>query len=127
MQSGFLSIVTTVDGVESRFSCQADMELNALSAVLSYKQEDAEVVVRVFSGGIVVERKGDYGLRLDLREGERTKGTLSIAGNEGEIDVYTEKAAYSISKSHLLVQLQYSLYFGQEKQDMRLRLSASLS
>ncbi len=113
--------------MESRFSCQADMELNALSAVLCYKQGDAEVVVRVFSNGIVVERKGDYGLRLDLREGEKTKGTLSIAGNEGEIDVYTEKSAYSISKSHLLVRLQYSLYFGQEKQDMRLRLSASLS
>ena len=124
MQDGFLTISTTVDGEESRYSCNAEMEYTALSALLRYRDQNAEVTVSVSGNGAVVERKGDYGLYLPLKENERTTGTLSVAGNEGSVEIYTERLAYTIRKNTLLMQIHYALYFGSEKQEMRLRIHA---
>ena len=124
MQDGFLTISTTVDGEESRYSCNAKMEYTALSALLRYRDQNAEVTVSVSENGATVERNGDYGLYLPLKENERTIGTLSIAGNEGSVEIYTEKLAYTIRKNTLLMQIHYTLCFGGEKQEMRLRIHA---
>ncbi len=124
MQDVFLTISTTVDGEESRLSCNAEMECTALSAVLRYRDENAEVSIFVNGSEAVVDRKGDYGLYLPLKESERTVGTLSVMGNEGSVEIFTDRLAYSIRKNTLLMQLQYTLYFGSEKQEMRLRIHA---
>lgn len=126
MQNGFLTIVTTVDGTESRFSCKAEMEIKSLSAVLRYSDENATVLIRVDGDGVTIERDGDYSMRLFLQEGKRTVGSLSIAGNTGDVGVETQKIAYSIGKKTFLMQLHYSLIFGEEKQDMRIRLLSSI-
>jgi uncharacterized beta-barrel protein YwiB (DUF1934 family) len=101
------------------------MEWNSLSAVLRYTQENATITVSLSNGELKIDRTGDYGMSLLLRENESTVGTLSIAGNEGALEVYTERLAYSITKNRLLMQIYYTLNFGTEKQNMRLRINAS--
>ena len=119
-----MTISTSVDGEESRLSCKAEMEYTALSARLRYSDQAAEVTVSVNANEAIVQRKGDYGLYLPLKENERTTGILSIAGNEGKVEIFTKKLAYSIGKNSLLMQLHYTLNFGAEQQEMRLRIHA---
>ena len=66
MQPCFLRIVTSADGEESVFSQYAEMELTPLSAVLRYTQGDGRVFLRVSREGVLVEREGDYALKLYL-------------------------------------------------------------
>ena len=127
MQEVFLTIWTAVDQEESRFSCKAEMEASSLSAVLRYTQEGACTTIHIEETETRIERDGDYSMRLCLRENCRTKGTLSIAGNDGELDVSTKRIAYTITKNSLLLQLEYTLHFGKEDQQMRLRLKATVS
>ncbi len=127
MRDGYLTIVTSVDGTETRFSTKAEMEIAPLSAVLCYNDADANVTISLRGNEAVIERCGDYSMRLCLREGEDTNGTLSIAGSVGEVKIFTERLAYSISKSSILLQMYYTLIFGEEKQNMRLRINASQS
>lgn len=124
MQDGFLTITTTVDGQESTLSCKAEMEYSALSVRLRYRDENAEVAIFVDGNNAVIERRGDYGLYLPLKENERTEGKLSIGGNVGSVAIETKRLAYNIGKNSLLMQLQYTLWFGAEKQEMRLRIHA---
>ena len=91
MQDGYLTIVTEVDGTENRVSCPAKIEYSALSAVLRYQDQNAEVTISVAGDEVIVDRKGDYGLYLPLKEKETTTGTLSIGGNEGPVESYTER------------------------------------
>ncbi|MBQ2740328.1 MAG: DUF1934 domain-containing protein [Clostridia bacterium] len=125
MQEVFLTIWAAVDQEESRFSCKAEMESSSLSAVLRYTQENARVVINVSETETRIAREGDYSMRLCLRENCRTQGTLSIGGNEGVLDVSTKRIAYTMTKNSLLLQLEYALHFGQEVQQMRLRIKAT--
>ena len=125
MQEVFLTIWTAVDQEESRFSCKAEMESSSLSAVLCYTEENARVAIYVAETETRIEREGDYSMRLCLRENCRTQGTLSIGGNEGVLDVSTKRIAYTMTKNSLLLQLEYTLHFGKEVQQMRLRLKAT--
>ena len=125
MRDGSLTIYTTVDGQESHFSSKAEMEIAPLSVVLRYKDSQAIVRLTLRENQLLIERQGDYGLGLILREGEETMGTLSIAGNQGEVKVFTERLAYTIGENSLILQAYYTLNFGNEKQMMRLRLKAS--
>ncbi len=125
MQNGFLTIVTAVDGVESRISCKAEMELSPLSAVLRYSDENAIVEMRISGNAVGIKRDGDYSMHLFLEEGKRTKGGIAIAGNVGDLIAETERVVYTVGKNSLLMQLHYTLIFGEEKQDMRIRLNAS--
>ena len=78
MQPCFLRIVTSADGEESVFSQYAEMELTPLSAVLRYTQGDGRVFLRVSREGVLVEREGDYALKLYLSEGQTTAGVLGL-------------------------------------------------
>ena len=127
MQEVFLTIWTAVDQEESRFSCKAEMESSSLSAVLRYTQENARTTIRVEENETRIERDGDYSMRLSLRENCRTQGTLSIGGNEGRLEVSTKRIAYTLTKNSLLLQLEYTLHFGNEAQQMRLRIKATAS
>ena len=122
-----MTIWTAVDQEESRFSCKAEMECSSLSAVLRYTQENSRTTIYVEENETRIERDGDYSMRLSLRENCRTQGMLSIGGNEGVLDVITKRIVYTITKHSLLLQLEYALYFGNEVQQMRLRIKATAS
>ncbi len=122
-----MTIWTAVDQEENRFSCKAEMESSSLSAVLRYTQENSRTTIYVEENETRIEREGDYSMRLCLRENCRTQGVLSIGGNEGVLDVSTKRIAYTITKHSLLLQLEYALDFGNEVQQMRLRIKATAS
>lgn len=125
MKKCFLTIVSSVDGKENTFSYEAELELSASSAVLRYSEECGKTKLHFEKGEARIERKGDYGLSLCLKEGERTAGMLSVAGSDGKIEVLTARVGYSIGKNSLLASLKYSMLFENEIQEMSLRIKAS--
>lgn len=84
MQPCFLRIVTSADGEESVFSQYAEMELTPLSAVLRYTQGAGRVFLRVSREGVLVEREGDYALKLYLSEGQTNGGRSRPVGDGGK-------------------------------------------
>ena len=124
MQRAFLTITTTVDGVSNRISRDAEMELSSFSALLRYEEQGAFVNVKVENGIVTYLREGDYGLSICLIEGKQTEGTLCLGASRGSMLVETKKIQYNISKSGLLLKAEYTLLFGEEKQEMRLNISA---
>jgi uncharacterized beta-barrel protein YwiB (DUF1934 family) len=127
MQEVSLTIWTTVDQEVSRFSCKAEMEVLPLSAVLRYKERDAAVCIQVKREEVLIERQGDYCMRLCLREGCRTQGALSIAGNKGALEVSTQRIESTITPNMLLLSLEYTLHFGEEMQKMSLRIKSAVA
>ncbi len=75
-----------------------------------------------------IERSGDYGFFLELKENENTQAKLNIAGSVGDLTAYTEYLRYSIKEKLLLLSVKYSLIFaGGERQEMKIRLTARLN
>ena len=74
----------------------------------------------------MLERRGDYTLSLLLKQGEISNGKLGFGGSVGDIQVKANKVSYSIGKDSLLSSLHYDLIFGEEKQEMKLRLHVNV-
>lgn len=125
MKKGFLTIASAVDGKENTFTYEAEIELSAFSGVLRYEENGTRVELRFTKDEVRIDRKGDYGLSLCLKEGERTEGTLSVAGADGTIWVRASRVGYSIGKNSILASLKYSMIFKDEIQEMSLRIKAS--
>ena len=126
MQACKLTINTSADGQEAEFSCPGEMKLSTFGATLRYRQENAFVTLTLDGETALVERVGDYTLKLFLKRGVRTVGSIGIGGNEGEVEVETSRVDYVIRKDSLLAMLHYDLIFGGETQKMKLRISARL-
>ena len=126
MEACKLTINTSADGQETEFSCPGEMKLSTFGATLRYRQENALVTLTLDGETALVERVGDYTLKLFLKRGVRTVGSIGIGGNEGEVEVETSRVDYVIRKDSLLAMLHYDLIFGGEAQKMKLRISARL-
>lgn len=119
-----LTITTVADGQTTDFSCEGLLDLSLCSAKLYYEQDGAKVSLALDGEIALIDRVGDYGLRLYLKRGEKTDGSLILGGNEGGIQTFTHKVAYSVAKDSLLLSLHYDLLFGTDKQEMKLRILA---
>ena len=117
-----LTITTTADGQESSILREGEMEITLTSVTLRYREENAYVFIVLQGERVEIERQGDYSLRLHLKRGELTDGSLGIGGTDGTIQTFTHKVAYSTSKDSLLLSLQYDLIISGETQAMKLRL-----
>ena len=126
MQACYLTITTTADGVETKVSKTAEMDLEIQSAKLRYQDEGALVNLSVQGECVTIERQGDYTLFLPLTRGETTVGKLGIGGSCGELRLYTHKVQYTITEESLLLLLRYDMLMGEETQEMSLRLLAKL-
>lgn len=126
MKSCNLTITTSVDGRETDFSCEGELFLSARSATLRYTQANASVSLVLDGQTAKIERVGDYSLRLFLQNGEESVGILALGENDGEMKVFTHRIAYSIGQDSLLASLHYDLLFGEERQEMKLRILARL-
>ena len=124
MKKCSLTIVTAVDGQETNFSCEAEMELTPLSACLHYFQDGAETTVQFEKRTVTIQREGDYSMRLNLEEGKTLQGMLKFGESEGKLPVQTQKIAYAITDKSLLASLHYRLLFEGDAQEMKLRLNA---
>ena len=126
MQACKLTITTTADGVENTVSRDGEAELSLTSVQLRYREESAFVVMKLEGESAEIQREGDYSLRLFLKRGELTQGTIGIGGSNGEIQTFTHRVSYSISKDSLLLSLHYDFIISGERQVMKLRLLARL-
>ena len=122
-----LSIVSTVDGKETVFSRDGEGEFSFLRTSLFYRDEGAEVCVETSENEVVISRRGDYTMELFLREGKKTKGTLGILGQSGEVEVYTEKIGHTLTDNSFMLIASYHLCFGADTQKMKIRMTARLS
>ena len=124
MRKCSLIIVTLVDGQETSFSCQAEMEGDLLFARLQYIQDDAKTIIEFKDRKVAIIREGDYSMRLNLEEEKILLGKLKIGTTEGEFPVKTQKIAYTITEKSLLASLHYQLMFEGGIQEMKIRLNA---
>ena len=127
MEQCRLTITTVENGEESSILRVGKMQLTPLSAQISYKEADAIIHLSVENNSAQIERKGDYTLSLPLREKQLCKGRIGIMGSEGDVEVFAHKVSYSISRNSLLLSLHYDLIFGEEKQEMKLRILSRLN
>ena len=95
MKPCFLKIVTVVDGEESIFSQEAEMELFSESAKLRYFENGGKVSLHISNGQVTVAREGDYILRLLLKEGKKNRGIIGVSGSEGEVETVTHKIGFA--------------------------------
>ena len=124
MKPCFFKIVTVVDGEESIFSQEAEMELFSESAKLRYFENGGKVSLHISNGQVTVAREGDYILRLLLKEGKKNRGIIGVSGSEGEVETVTHKIGFAIKKNSLLMSMKYTLLFDSGKQEMHLKLVA---
>ena len=124
MKSCSISISSTVDGVESGVKRKGEISLSLSQTKLFYREEDGEVRIFLQGDSARIERTGGYSLRLFLKEGEESEGTLGFGAKEGSIPVVCDRVAYSVGKDSLLVSLSYRLRLGEEMQEMKLRILA---
>lgn len=126
MKPCYLTITTTADGVETELSREGEIELSVNKTVLVYKEEQAIVRFTLQGERALVERQGDYSMRLCLERGKKCEGALGLGGAEGLIYTYTYRVAYSIGNNSLLASLRYDLLINDEPQEMKIRLLARL-
>lgn len=117
-----LRIKTSVDLTETEIVRSGKLVQNVNGMSVSYREENAEVKIILSPQKAEVVRNGDYGLKLCLEEKKNTSGILEIGGNEGKVDVYTHEVFFGTSQGLTLIRLHYDLYFGKEKQEMKLRI-----
>lgn len=116
-----LRIKTITDSTETEI-VRTGKILQGKGLTLSYREENAEVQILLSEVGAELFRKGDYTLKLPLVQGKKTLGVLGIGNNEGEVEIYTHEVFYATTQGMTLVKLQYDLFFGAEKQGMKLRI-----
>ncbi len=119
-----LTIETAVDGKETKIVRMGKIENSEAGIFLRYREENAEVELRIEQKTALVLRKGDYSMRLPLVEGRTSEGSLEIGGSAGTLAIRTKqiRAVRQCNKTEII--LRYHLDFGQEIQDMRLRIQA---
>ena len=122
MQGCKITLTTSMDGKETQIVRKGSVSLSLSRAVVSYREENAFLTLIFEKDGVKLERRGDYSLSLLLKQGETCGGTLGFGGSVGDIRVYAHKIGYSIGKDSLLASLHYDLIFGEERQEMKLRL-----
>lgn len=126
MQACDLKIRSTADGEEKRYDISAELELSPLFVRLSYREEGSNVLLEASERGVFIKRTGDYTLRLLLRAGERTTGTIGIGASEGEVEISTSKLDFFTDERSFTLRAEYALHFGGELQRMKLCLKARL-
>lgn len=124
MQICKVFITTSVDGQESKLQRMGKIQIEEERVLLHYLEEGAQVALTVGTGHALIERQGDYGLRIPLRQGENSVGRLGVGGSEGELPVETECIRCERNAESVEIYLQYCLAFGEEKQKMRLHIHA---
>lgn len=121
-----LTITTQANGEENSIFRKGKMQILPLSAQIEYEDENAKVCLKLENNDVYIERQGDYTLSIPLREKMKTDGKIGIGGSNGNVGVYAHKVSYSISKDSVLLVLHYDLLFGEEKQEIKLRLLARI-
>ena len=124
MQACKVTIATTVDGKTTEIVRDGEMSIENNGVKLRYTEENAQVLLCYEKGEVVIDRQGDYTMRLRMKKGETCDGVLGIGGSQGAIQTKTDRLAYSLKDDSFMLSLHYDLLIGNETQKMRIRLFA---
>jgi hypothetical protein len=125
MTAANVTIVTVIDGIETRFSTPAEAELSSSFGRVKYQADGSLVGVEITPSKFTMQRTGDFSLFLCLKAGEHTNGVFGAIGKEGKISVFTKKLKVSLSERNALVAAEYELIFPAETQHVKIRMSVS--
>ncbi len=123
MQICKLTIISIVDGVETKSVHMGGIERKNEEIFLRYKEESSDVGIQFSANFAKIERRGEYALSLHLSK-ENSVGRLYVGGSEGELFVKTEEVVYTQGEDFFEGNLHYRLLFGEESQDMQLKIYA---
>ena len=127
MQKCTLTLVTMADGRETRETHQAEVEVEQASVCVRYLDGVSSVFLSLSKGEATIERVGDYAMRLPLKSGTKTQGSLSVAGATGELHAFTKAVDFAVKTTGILFRLDYQLLFEEEKQEMRVSGRAQIN
>lgn len=119
METCAIFIKTVADDTESVATFKGECTIGETLRVC-YVEKGARVGLTVDKDGAIVERSGDYGLRLKLVPMQTTKGSISLGGYVGEVETETETVEYQVRGDTVFLKLGYALVTGNEKQKMKL-------
>lgn len=124
MQFFELDITTHTNGEKTSLKVKADctFENGVFNAI--YRDNGATVCMQITEKTAKIRRVGDYSLDVTLEKGKRTVSKLGFGSNEGEIATVTDEVSLLARENGVLIFLEYSLDFGREKQNMKLRILA---
>ncbi|MBR2023988.1 MAG: DUF1934 domain-containing protein [Clostridia bacterium] len=119
-----ISITTTVDGEETQATRTGSLRISFSEILLSYGEENGSVTLKIQKDRAEITRSGDYSMRLPLLRERRTQGKIGVLGSEGDVEIYTERLAYSTTDTSLMLSMHYDLIFCSDVQKMQIRLLA---
>lgn len=122
-----LTIATTIDGKETQISRKGEMTNLGDCLLLTYQEDGAKTTVTVGKDSAEITRKGDYSTYLPLKKGEKTQGSLGIAGSIGELWIQTYLAEYSQKTNKYLITLRYDILTEGDPQETRVRILVKTS
>ena len=124
MKKCYLKITTTIDKEESVFFTEGEMQLTPLGGEIQYNDNSSLVRLLLSKEILFIQRKGDYDLEILLKEGQEMVGKIGLGKSEGEVKVKCYKSCFSIKEKSCLCLCEYVLLFGEEKQRIKLRITA---
>lgn len=119
-----VTIITTADGKKTEITRAGVLTVSSSVTSVTYEEEDAHVCVRLENGVVMIERTGGYTLFLRLVKGELTEGTIGISSSQGTVQTKTYRIAYVKKENAFELSLHYDLLFGEERQNIKIRLYA---
>lgn len=125
MQVCKITLTTTVDGTETQIVKTGYASLSPLRSVVAYQEKNATITLFFEKGNVKIERRGDYELFLLLEQDKLSTGEIGLGGALGKLQAHIHKISYSVGKASLLALLHYDLLFGDERQEMKLRVYVS--
>ncbi len=120
-----LTIDTRVDGEGSKIVRMGKIETQDGELCVRYREENAEVHLRIRGNRAEIRREGDYSLFLLLIEGESTEGALGISGSQGGLPVTTRRVECARKEGETRIFLDYELWFCEGSQKMQLEITAT--
>ena len=119
-----VTITTVADGQEHTIIRDGEAELGIGEITVKYREENADIVLRLTGNRAEIERVGDYSLSLALEEGAVCEGRIGLGDSYGSVQTLAHKVAYVVRKDAVMLSLHYDLIFGEEPQTVKLRLLA---
>ncbi len=120
-----LTVSTRVDGEENKIVRMGKIEDSEGEIRISYREENAQVRLRILGRRAEILREGDYSLFLPLMQGESTEGTLGISGSKGGLPITTHRVEHSKKNEQTRISLDYELWFCEGSQKMQLEIIAT--
>ena len=127
MQACKFTIITSVDEKENPVIYDGKIDIGEAMVVLAYEEGASQICITLQKGIALIDRQGDYSLRLHLEEGKTKESGLGIGGAEGNILTKTHRVKYSFANNIFKLSLCYDLIFAEDEvQRMKLNLKAQI-